>query len=86
MIRSLYRALLSLHPPEFRDQFGDEMLWIFDELSPAEGELSLLADGFTSLLRQWIIGYEVWKVMPMVLYWLTILNTMLMMLMRRGFR
>ena len=86
MIRSLYRALLSLHPPEFRDQFGDEMLWIFDETRNTEGSLSLLGDGFASVLRQWVVGYEIWKVMPMVIYWLTLLDTMLTMLARRGFR
>jgi hypothetical protein len=29
--RSAYRFFLMLHPHEFRAEFGDEMLWIFDE-------------------------------------------------------
>jgi hypothetical protein len=51
MIRSLYRSLLRLHPPGFRRQYGEEMLWIFDETG---GAVSLLADGFFSLFRQWL--------------------------------
>ena len=31
MIRALYFGLIWLHPPGFREEFGDEMLWIFDE-------------------------------------------------------
>ena len=31
MLRSLYRRLLCLHPPAFRQRFAEEMLWIFDE-------------------------------------------------------
>ncbi|MBZ5595514.1 MAG: hypothetical protein LAP39_24990 [Acidobacteriia bacterium] len=51
MIRSLYRSLLWLHPPAFRRQYGEEMLWIFEETG---GAVSLVADGFFSLVRQWI--------------------------------
>ena len=51
MTRTLYRSLLWLHPPAFRRQFAEEMLWIFDETG---GAVSLVADGFTSLLRQWL--------------------------------
>lgn len=51
MTRSLYRSLLRLHPPAFRRQFAEEMLWIFDETG---GAVSLVADGFTSLVRQWL--------------------------------
>lgn len=31
LARSAYRSLLYLHPREFRAEFGDEMLQIFDE-------------------------------------------------------
>ena len=55
MIRCLYRALISLHPPAFQEQFGDEMLWIFDETC-TDGSVALLSDGFLSLLRQWFVG------------------------------
>jgi hypothetical protein len=51
MIRSIYRTLLWLHPGGFRKQYAEEMLWIFDE---SGGAASLLADGFFSLVRQWI--------------------------------
>ena len=51
MIRSLYRSLLRLHPAGFRRQYSEEMLWIFDETG---GAVSLLADGFFSLVRQWL--------------------------------
>lgn len=39
------------------------MLWIFDEAATAEGSGRLLADGLVSLLRQWIVGCGVWKVL-----------------------
>jgi hypothetical protein len=29
--RLAYRFLLRLHPASFQHDFGDEMLWIFDE-------------------------------------------------------
>ena len=53
MMRSLYRSMLRLHPPGFRQQFAEEMLWIYDETAGA-GVVSLLADGFFSLARQWL--------------------------------
>jgi len=53
--RALYRCLLLLHPPSFKSQFANEMLWIFDEASEREGALALLADALTSLARQWIV-------------------------------
>jgi hypothetical protein len=53
MIRSLYRSMLRLHPPGFRQQYAEEMLWIYDETAGA-GAASLLADGFFSLVRQWM--------------------------------
>jgi hypothetical protein len=52
MTRRLYILLLRLHPPTFRQRFGDEMLGIFDE-SPEK--TSLLADGLVSLFRQWTL-------------------------------
>jgi hypothetical protein len=53
--RSLYRALLQLHPSAFRTRFADEMLWIFDEVSPREGVVGLFGDIFLSLTRQWTV-------------------------------
>jgi len=60
MTRTLYRSLLRLHPAAFRREFAAEMLWIFDETS-AEGSLPLIADGFVSLLRQWVWRHGAWK-------------------------
>lgn len=53
MTRSLYRSLLCLYPPDFRARFTEEMLWIYDETASA-GVISLFADGFASVLRQWM--------------------------------
>jgi len=63
MNRYLYRALLSLHPPDFRREFADEMLWIFDQAAPQGGPGGLILDGFISLLRQWVIRSGTWKVL-----------------------
>lgn len=59
--RSLYRCLIYLHPPAFRQRFAEEMLWIFDEVAATHGKLRLFADGFVSLLRQWTTQPESWK-------------------------
>ena len=61
MIRSVYRGLLRLHPRDFRREFADEMLWIFDETAAREGALRLFADGFVSLFRQWMWRNGGWK-------------------------
>jgi hypothetical protein len=61
MMRAIYRSVLWLHPPSFRRQFAGEMLWIFDEAAEREGALALIADGFLSLLRQWLWGAGGWK-------------------------
>jgi hypothetical protein len=60
MIRAIYRSLIGIHPPEFREQFAEEMLWIFDECNRRE-HLDLLTDGFTSLVRQWTLRSGLWK-------------------------
>jgi CubicO group peptidase (beta-lactamase class C family) len=53
--RSLYRALLRLHPEAFRHEFACEMLWIFDEVSAVRSATPLLADAAGSLARQWLL-------------------------------
>ena len=61
--RFLYRLLLGCHPPSFQRRFADEMLWIFDETAGRLGSWQLLADGFVSLLRQWVLrSGAVWKI------------------------
>ena len=50
--RNVYRLLLSLHPPAFRERFASEMLWVFDQTVADEGVLSLLADVAFSFFKQ----------------------------------
>jgi len=52
MIRSLYAALLHLHPRRFRQRFGEEMLAIFDEEKGTPKRLTFLLDAAASALRQ----------------------------------
>jgi len=60
MLRPLYRCLLRLHPPGFRQRFGDEMLSIFDHSEGKRAGAKLLADGLLSLVRQWTLRPEFW--------------------------
>lgn len=60
MKRFLYRALIALHPPRFRERFGDEMLCVFDEAGD-ERTVRFFADGVLSLLRQWLLRSNLWK-------------------------
>lgn len=62
MTRALYRGLLWMHPPAFRQQFAGEMLWIFEQASAADGVAPLFADGVLSVLRQWLLRSDFWKV------------------------
>ncbi len=50
--RLAYRLLLGLHPASFQNEFGAEMLWIFDEEYHQGAVPYLLFDGAISLLRQ----------------------------------
>lgn len=50
--RAIYFALVNLHPRQFRDHFGDEMLQTFDEACADYGTAWLLRDISGSLLRQ----------------------------------
>jgi hypothetical protein len=62
LARIAYRAILCLHPHDFRAEFGDEMLWVFDEemrdralrdgRSRVCGTVRLLLDGLRSVLVQ----------------------------------
>jgi hypothetical protein len=64
MMKRLYHGLLWLHPAAFRRQFGEEMLWIFDEAASAWGAASLFSDAGVSLVRQWVLrsGLLIWVV------------------------
>ncbi len=61
MTRTVYRSLISLHPPAFRMRFEEELLWIFDESSDAFGAAALVYDALISLLRQWLMRSGMWK-------------------------
>lgn len=50
--RFAYRLLLRLHPASFQEEFGAEMLWIFDEEQQQGRGPRVLLDGAISLLRQ----------------------------------
>jgi hypothetical protein len=50
--RFAYRLLLGLHPASFQDEFGAEMLWIFDEEYQRNNACYLFFDAMISLLRQ----------------------------------
>jgi len=54
MLRTLYRCVLRLHPPRFRNRFGDEMLSILDH-AEKRAAFGLLLDCLVSLARQWIL-------------------------------
>ncbi|HKQ86519.1 MAG TPA: hypothetical protein VJS43_07065 [Candidatus Acidoferrales bacterium] len=60
MSRFIYCCLIRLHPREFRERFGDEMLCVFDEAQHA-GEATFLADGVGSLARQWVLRSGLWR-------------------------
>jgi hypothetical protein len=51
-LRLAYRTILCLHPRAFREEFGDEMLWIFDEESRHGHAGAVLLDGLRSILVQ----------------------------------
>lgn len=51
--RLAYRAIIYLHPRDFREEFGAEMLWIFDEESRHGTALPrLVLDGICSIAIQ----------------------------------
>jgi len=61
MKRTLYQYLVRLHPPTFRRQFAEEMLWVFEEAEASAGAFSLYSDGLVSLIRQWTLHAGAWK-------------------------
>src|ERR1700730_12265150 len=62
MKRWLYRTLILLHPPSFRERFGAELLCIYDE-AVGEGALPLFSDSLISLVRQWTHHSGLWKLL-----------------------
>lgn len=51
LLRRAYALLLRLHPRHFRNRYGQEMLWIYDE-SVRGDRTRLFADAIVSVLRQ----------------------------------
>jgi hypothetical protein len=60
MSRFLYRFLICLHPREFRERFGEQMLCVFDE-GGEPGAATCLLDGCVSLARQWLLRSGLWR-------------------------
>ncbi len=58
ILRVAYRAIVRCHPADFRERFGEEMVWIFDEESGRGRAGRALADGVVSLVRQRTRGEE----------------------------
>ena len=59
MIRMFYAILVRLHPRAFREEFAEEMLWIFDQESGVRCRARLFVDVFVSLGRQrWFRNHE----------------------------
>lgn len=53
LLRLAYRAIIYLHPHNFREEFGAEMLWIFDEeLRHGAALPRLVLDGICSIAIQ----------------------------------
>ena len=50
--------LCGCHPAEFRERFGEEMIWIFEEESGRGRGGRLLLEGIVSLVRQSLRGEE----------------------------
>src|SRR5262249_33839385 len=61
--RSLYRCLVQLHPPAFRQRFAPEMLWIFDEVADRDARIELFSDALVSLARQWVVRVAIQKLL-----------------------
>jgi D-alanyl-D-alanine carboxypeptidase len=61
--RSLYRFLVQLHPPAFRQRFAPEMLWIFEEIADRDARIELFSDALMSLARQWVVRVAIQKLL-----------------------
>jgi hypothetical protein len=61
-MRTCYRCLLWMHPAVFRREYGNEMLWIFDQTAGSQGASALFVDGLGSLARQWVLRSGWWRV------------------------
>src|SRR6266404_8515686 len=60
--RIAYRCIVQLHPQAFRSQFGEEMMWTFEQAAETHGAFRLLGVGLVSLTRQWVFRPRPWSV------------------------
>src|SRR5262245_28434914 len=60
MMRCLYLYIVRLHPCRFRERFGEELKFGFDETRSVTGSSFLFADALLSLLRQWVFRPKNW--------------------------
>jgi len=58
IVRDVYRCLLRLHPRAFRDEYAEEMLWVFDEEARRGTPYWLLWDGARSLVRRRLLRHD----------------------------
>lgn len=55
-MRPIYGILVRMHPVEFRSQFGDQMISIFEDMTAqCPCGRTLCFDAVVSLLRQWLL-------------------------------
>lgn len=59
MIRHVYRGLIALLPSRFREEFGEEMLWIFDQ--DEDGQMLYIVDVACSVIRQRLACEALWQ-------------------------
>jgi hypothetical protein len=62
MMRAVYQFIVWMHPPAFRQRFGDEMMSVFDEAAGSHS-FTLMLDGLLSLGRQWLLRTGAWKLL-----------------------
>jgi hypothetical protein len=55
ILRHLYRLAIRLHPSSFRERFGGEMLYIFDQQNRTPDAFRFVLDSVFSLFRQWLV-------------------------------
>ncbi|MBV9397495.1 MAG: hypothetical protein JO062_05930 [Bryobacterales bacterium] len=61
MTRTLYRALLLLHPPAFRRRFAGEMLCVFDDAYAQSAAGGFCISIALSLFRHWFRHPVLWR-------------------------
>lgn len=52
LLRIAYRGMVRLYPASFRSEFGEEMLWIYDEEASKGRSASLFLDAACAIVRQ----------------------------------